>query len=145
MLFLAQITTSGICVCCAIFNLTFVSIRINEFRSENHSAFTIKRVWLWPLFQATTDDILQLQLNVAVLVYGIFDIFVTMFLVNEITLVSSQLSYCLFQSNWTVQSETCKKCVLIVSEVLKKPQELTILIYPLNLETFKLVSQGTFS
>ena len=70
------------------------------------------------------------------LLYGVFDIFLVMFLANDITLASDRLSYCLFESNWIEQTESCKKYVLIMGEVLKQPQQLMILIYPMNLETF---------
>lgn len=64
-----------------------------------------------------------------------------MYLANEITVASERLSYSLFESNWIEQTESCKKYVLIMGEVLKQPQQLVILIYPLNLETFMMVSE----
>lgn len=58
------------------------------------------------------------------------------YLDNEITTASTDLLHCLFESNWIDQTESSKKSVVIVSEMLKKPLQLVILIYPLNLDTF---------
>lgn len=74
------------------------------------------------------------------LLYVIFDIFLFMHLANEITVESGRLSYCLFESNWIEQSETTKKCIIILCEMMKQPQQLKVFIYPLNLDTFTAVS-----
>ncbi|KAJ6649329.1 hypothetical protein Bhyg_04563 [Pseudolycoriella hygida] len=55
---------------------------------------------------------------------------------DEITSSSDELSFCLYESNWIGQTESCKKLLIIFCEVLKQPQELKILVYPMNLETF---------
>ena len=82
----------------------------------------------------------QVAVFAAVIFYTFFDIFVILFLANEITLESDRLSYCLFESNWFQQSEATKKCVIIMCEMIKQPQQLTIFLYPMNLETFTSVS-----
>lgn len=74
------------------------------------------------------------------LLYNLFDIFMVMYLGNEVKL-SSNLSYRLFESQWMVQTETCKKYIVIVAEIVKKPRELKVgKIYSLNLQTFSSVS-----
>ncbi len=63
-----------------------------------------------------------------------------MYLASLIKFESNKLSYSLFQSNWTGQSRSARKCILIVGEVLKKPHELVIFkIFPMNLLTFAAV------
>lgn len=60
-----------------------------------------------------------------------------MYMGNEIKLSSDRLSYCLFESNWIDESQSYKKYVLILAEVVKQPHELIIgKLYPLNLKTF---------
>ncbi len=60
-----------------------------------------------------------------------------MYLGNEIKLSSDELSHCVYESNWIEQTESCKKCIIILTERLKQPQELIIgKLYPLNLVTF---------
>lgn len=67
------------------------------------------------------------------------------YLGNEIKLASGNLSHCLFESNWTKQTHSCKKCITILKERLKRPQELIVgKLYPLNLLTFTSVSQCQF-
>ncbi len=80
-------------------------------------------------------------LYVAILLYSFFEIFMIMYLANEITIESDQLSYCLFESNWFDQSESTKKCVIILCEMIKKPHQLKVFIYPMNLEKFTSVSR----
>ncbi|XP_037039734.1 odorant receptor 94b-like [Bradysia coprophila] len=116
-IFLAQITTSGIIICVSVYSLAFGSNR----------------------------NIAQTEFNVVELLYGIFDIFLVMYLANDITVSSDRLSYCLFESNWIEQTESCKKYVLIMAEMLKQPQQLVILIYPMNLETFVKIANGAYS
>lgn len=75
------------------------------------------------------------------LLYNLFDIFMVMYLGNEIELSSNRLSHCLYESNWIEQTEKCKKYIMIVTEVVKRPRELTVgKLYPLNLQTFSCVS-----
>ncbi|XP_037037390.1 putative odorant receptor 71a [Bradysia coprophila] len=116
-LFLAQITTSGIIICVSVYNLAFASMK----------------------------NIFQVELYVAVLFYEFFDIFLVMYLANDITLASDRLSYYLFESNWIEQTESCKKYVVIMGEVLKQPQQLVVLIYPMNVETFMTIINGAYS
>ncbi|XP_037037879.1 putative odorant receptor 71a [Bradysia coprophila] len=116
-LFMAQIITSGIIICVAVYSLGF----------------------------ASNQNIVQTEMYCCILCYGIFDIFMVMYLANDITDASDRLSYCLFQSNWIEQTESCKKYVLIMGEVLKQPQQLVVLIYPMNLETFMRIIKGAYS
>ena len=75
--------------------------------------------------------------------YSFFDIFVLMYLGNEIKFFSGRLTYCLYESNWIEQTESCKKCIVIMAEGLKKPKELKVgRIYPLNMMTFTSVILG---
>lgn len=77
------------------------------------------------------------------ILYNFFDILVVMYLGNEMILSSDRLSYCLFESNWIEQTHLCKKDIVVMTEVLKKPKELLIgKLYPLNLNTFSSVSKG---
>ncbi|KAG4065285.1 hypothetical protein HA402_012727 [Bradysia odoriphaga] len=64
--------------------------------------------------------------NCAFLVYSIFDIYMIMYLGNEIKFSSDQLSYRLLESDWIEQSALCKKSIIILTERLKRPQELTV-------------------
>ncbi|XP_037040850.1 odorant receptor 94a-like isoform X2 [Bradysia coprophila] len=107
-LFMGQITMSGLLICLSVYNLSIIS----------------------------TDNMFVIQSNVVVLTYAVADIFMIMHFGNEITDSSSRLGYRLFESNWIEQTETDKKYVLIMCEILKQPLEIVILIYPLNLETF---------
>lgn len=73
--------------------------------------------------------------------YNTFDIFMIMYFGNEIEVSSGRLIYCLFESNWIEQSKAFKKHVIILTEVLKQPQQLVVIkLYPLNLATFTTVS-----
>ncbi|XP_037033998.1 odorant receptor 94a-like [Bradysia coprophila] len=116
-LFLGQITTSSICICASAYCLAF----------------------------ASTENILQTEMYASMLLYGIFDIFLVTYLANEITVASNRLSYCLFESNWVERAESGKKYFLIMGEVLKQPQQLVILIYPMNLGTFMKTINGAYS
>ncbi len=90
--------------------------------------------------QNAHGNIFQTIFYGVVLSYCLGDIFMLMYLGNEIKLASDNLSYCLYQSNWIEQTESCKKYFLIVVERLKVPQELTVgKLFPLNLETFTAV------
>lgn len=64
-----------------------------------------------------------------------------MYFGNEIKFYYSKLIYCLFESNWIDQLKSIKDDIIILTEVLKQPQELVILkLYPMNLDTFTSVS-----
>nr|QGW45393.1 odorant receptor 20 [Bradysia odoriphaga] len=84
--------------------------------------------------------------NCAFLLYSVFDIFMIMYLGNEIKLASDQLSYCLFECNWMDQLTSGKKPIIILTERLKRSQELTVgKLYPLNLQTFTSVARAAYS
>ncbi len=71
------------------------------------------------------------------LAYSIFDIFMVMYLGNEMMLSSDALSQCVYESNWIDQTESCKKCIIILTERLKRPQQIIVSkLYPLSLLTF---------
>lgn len=60
---------------------------------------------------------------------------------NEIKISSDRLSYCLFESNWIDQSMENKKCIIILTEILKQPNQLIVCkLYPLDLKLFSAVS-----
>ncbi len=86
------------------------------------------------------DNILFSMTYLAAVLYNLFDIFMIAYFGNEIELSSARLSYCLFESNWIGQSESFKSCVVVLTELLKRPQRLVIVkVYPLNLVTFTAV------
>lgn len=141
-LFFIQMTTSGLSICVSTYNMAYVSTLLLLQSSKNNFANnsnTTRRI-LSPSFQNSPDNIIQSVIFIVVLLYGVFDIFLVMYLANEITWASDCLSYCLFESNWLDQTERCKKSVLILGEIFKRPQQLVILIFPMNLETFTRVS-----
>lgn len=82
-----------------------------------------------------------MTIYVVLLLYTFLDIYLIMHLANEITLESDRLTYCLFESNWTEQSEATKRLIIIMCEMIKQPQGLVIFIYPMNLEKFSSVSR----
>ncbi|XP_037033155.1 putative odorant receptor 71a [Bradysia coprophila] len=113
-----QFATSGFCICCSIFCIVFN-------RGLN---------WL--------EQIIQ----IVVLVYSIFDIFMITYFGNHILSESERLSYYLFESEWVNQQLSTKKIVLLFAEFLNEPRQLVILkIYPLTLETFKRIMNSAYS
>ncbi len=91
--------------------------------------------------QSSNENLFEIPLFAAISLYGIFDIFMVMYLANDISVASDKLSYCLFESNWIGQQKSCMKCLLILGQRLRYPQRLVILkVYPMNLETFTVVS-----
>lgn len=66
-----------------------------------------------------------------------FDLFVVFYLCNEITVASEELLYCVFESNWFGQSKMVALNLAILTEVLKRPQQLVVSkLFPMNLMTF---------
>lgn len=98
----------------------------------------IKDVLIPSIFFKTLDNnFLQTGIYVTVATHSFFDLFMVMYLGNEIKLSSDRLSYCLYESQWMEQSKFCRKCLINFSEILQKPQKLVIEgLYSLNLETF---------
>lgn len=93
--------------------------------------------------QTSVGNPFQLGVYAVVMFYNFFDIFVVTHFGNEIKFSSGLLSYCLFESKWIDQSESSKKCIFILMEVLKRPQELVIgKVYPLDLAMFTKVSHN---
>lgn len=65
---------------------------------------------------------------------------------NEIETAHSNLSNCLYNSNWLDQPIQLKKAKLIFMTMLTEPKELVIgKLFPLNLETFTSVSAFDFN
>ncbi|XP_037044050.1 odorant receptor 43a-like [Bradysia coprophila] len=117
-LFLLQVGTGSVCICGAVYTLAFSS----------------------------HEDLIIDAINCIVLLYSLFDIFMVMYLANEIKLSSDDLSRCLYNSNWIEQTQSCKRCVIILGERFKQPQELVVgKIYPLNLLTFTSIINGAYS
>lgn len=137
-LFLILITTSGFSICVSIYVLAFVS-----YAKQLTTSYLLKNDF--DSFQSSHENLMQSITYILSMMYAVFDIFVIMYLANELKVASDQLPYCLFESNWIEQSESCKKCVVIMGEALKQPHELIILIYPMNLNTFLSVSDFLFS
>lgn len=90
--------------------------------------------------QFQNDDKLIASSSLVALIYNTFDIFMVMYFGNGIKESSDQLSYSLFESNWVVQSKSYRKCIVILTEALRQPQEIMVCkLYYLNLETFTTV------
>lgn len=90
--------------------------------------------------QSSSDSpeyIRQCLMIFLILSFNGFDLFVVFYLCNEITVASSDLMYCVFESDWIDQSNVVAKDLIILTEVMKKPQQLIILkLFPMNLLTF---------
>ncbi len=87
--------------------------------------------------QDSPDFVKRFVMNFIILFVNGFDLFIVLYLGNEITISSSELMYCVFESDWIWQSEAMVMDFIILTEVLKKPQQLIILkVYPMNLDTF---------
>ncbi|XP_037037125.1 odorant receptor 94a-like [Bradysia coprophila] len=101
---------------------------------------------LYALAFSSHDDLVQDLYFLAFLMYSIFDIFMVLYLGNEIKLASDELSTCLYESDWIEQTESYKKSIIILTERLKQPQQLVVgIIYPLNLETFTSIVNGAYT
>ncbi len=128
--FFIQIGTSAVCICGSIYSLIFVSRRVLKFYES------------WFPIQNSSDDVIIQGFFILFIIYSLFDTFIVMLLGNKIMESSDRLSYCLFESDWISQSPKCKKCIVIMAEALKKPQEIIVCkLYPLNLQTFTAVRQ----
>ncbi len=133
--FFIQIGTSALGICASIFSMVFVSELLP------FSQFNLKFYESWFFIQNFSDDVIIQAYYYVVIIYFLFDTFIVMLLGNKIMESSDRLSYCLFESDWISQSPKCKKCIVIMAEVLKKSQEIIICkLYPLNLQTFTSVS-----
>lgn len=89
------------------------------------------------LKQDSAENPFTLGLYATILVYCFLDIYIVMYLGNEIEIKSTLLSYSLFESNWIEQSKSCKKCMILLMEVLKRSKILVVgKLFPLNLKTF---------
>ncbi len=92
--------------------------------------------------QSSHNNLAQDEFFVVMLLYNLFEIFIVMYLANEIKMSKDRLLYCLFESKWFDQPEKCKKLIIIITEVVKHPRELVVgKLYPLNLHTFSSVSK----
>lgn len=75
------------------------------------------------------------------IVYCYSDIFGVLYLGNEIMLASDRLSYCLFESDWIIQTEQCKEHMIILVEYLKRPRRFVVgKLFSVDLEMFTTVS-----
>nr|QGW45424.1 odorant receptor 51 [Bradysia odoriphaga] len=117
-LFLLQIVTSSLCICGGVYSLAFSS----------------------------HDDPIQDGFYCIVELYCFFDTFALMYLGNEIMVSSDRLSYCLFESNWIEQTQSCKRNILILVECLKQPQQIIVCkLFPLTLESFSIIVNRAYS
>ncbi|KAJ6649331.1 Odorant receptor 2a [Pseudolycoriella hygida] len=87
---------------------------------------------VYSLAYNSDQNLFQTYVSMVLLFYATLDIFFVMFFASEITSSSDRLSFCLYESNW-------------IGEVLQQPQELKILVYPMNLETFTSIVKGSYS
>lgn len=137
-IFVVQFATSGICICTSLYSLeflsstTFLATMLHTFIVYfNHFHFR----------QIPRENVIQQLLYGVMLVYNILDILTLMYFGNEINLLSSQFSYCLFKSDWIGKSLSTKNCIIIFGDLLMRPHKMLILkIFPLTLETFTKVS-----
>ncbi len=141
-LFLIQLATSGLGICGSVFALAFVSIMITLRKSRLMTVKVSRYILrsLKNLLQSSATNPIEYGVYLTSLLYCLFDIFMVTFFGNEIKLTSENLSYKLFACNWMDQSEGSKKYILILMEVLKRPQQLVIGIFPLDLDIFTTVS-----
>ncbi|XP_037024899.1 odorant receptor 94a-like isoform X2 [Bradysia coprophila] len=117
-LFLLQIFTSSLSICGGVYSLAFSS----------------------------HDDPIQDGFYSIVEFYCFFDTFALMYLGNEIMVSSDKLSYCLFESNWIEQTQSCKRNILILVEYLQQPQQIIVCkLFPLNLESFSIIVNRAYS
>lgn len=122
------------CICGSIYSLAFVSGCSLEFISIR---FSLEFYSL----QCSYENLFQSSMYAILLFFFSFDIFMVMYFGNEIELSSDRLSYCLFESDWFEQSRVCKKCIIMLAELLKRPHALVVgRLYPLNLDIFTSVS-----
>lgn len=111
------------------------------FVSKNLEPWTIIFLIQNILCQSTRVNFIHDAFYVIETFYCFADIYVVLYLANEIMLSSDKLGYSLFESNWINQTQSCKKYILIVVECLKKPRVLVVgKLFPMNLETFIVVS-----
>lgn len=92
--------------------------------------------------QSSLENPFILSVYAVVMSYSFFDIFLATNFGNEIKFSSSQLSGSLFECNWPDQPHSTKKCVSILMEALRLPQQFVIgKVYALDLNIFTQVSQ----
>lgn len=121
-LFFIQITTSSIGICGCVYSLAFVSI---------HGGYQ-NCVFLSIFFFFSHHRVRQsIQSSTEVSYLG-----------NEIKLKSESLKNNLFASNWPDQSITFSKYFIILMEVFKRPDQLMIVFFSLDLELFTQVSSN---
>ncbi|KAJ6649039.1 Odorant receptor 4 [Pseudolycoriella hygida] len=117
-LFLIQVATSAVTICGSVYAVAFSSFQT-------------------PVF---------LAVYAIVMIYSFFDIYVVAHFGNEIKHASSHLSDNLFESNWFEQPKSCKKIILILMEILRRPQQLVIAkVYPLDLDIFTRILRIAYS
>ncbi|XP_037043155.1 uncharacterized protein LOC119079380 [Bradysia coprophila] len=98
------------------------------------------------LANSSTENALQIPVFAVILFYAIFEILVVMYLANNIHVTSAKLSYYLFESNWIGQSTASLKCILVLGEVVRRPQQIVILkVVPVNLHTFCVIMKGAYN
>lgn len=75
-----------------------------------------------------------------------FEIFVTCFFGNELTVATTNLSTNLFHSNWMDQSKEFKTAMKMLMENAKKPAKISVFgIFDVSLENFLKIMNSTFS
>nr|QGW45412.1 odorant receptor 39 [Bradysia odoriphaga] len=117
-LFTVQIATSGLTICVSAYILA----------------------------NSSTENVPQILIFAIILIYAIFEILVVMYLANNIHVTSAKLSYCLFESNWIGQPTASIKCIIILGEVIRQPQQLVILkVVPVDLDTFSVIMKGAYN
>lgn len=86
------------------------------------------------------DNQFQIIVHIALIGYYIFDIFLTMYFGNLITLKSEDLNWSLYQSNWPQQSLKFRRIAMILFERLRNPTIILVgKLFPLSLDTFSSV------
>ncbi|XP_037033125.1 odorant receptor 33b-like [Bradysia coprophila] len=93
-----------------------------------------------------STNVLERLIHVYTFFYNISELFMITYFGNEIMLSSSCLTYSLFESEWTEQPHSTKKCIIIFGEYLKRSHEMLIgKLYPLTLDTFTRILKSSYS
>lgn len=113
--FFFQIASSAICICSIAYLLASVSL-IGFVKQRKN--FVIKR---FPVQESISENFNIFVMYISLGGIYMYEIFVIIYLANEITLQSDRLSYCIYESNWPCMSTKFRKLVIIIGEKWKKP------------------------
>nr|QGW45377.1 odorant receptor 4 [Bradysia odoriphaga] len=116
-LFLLQFATSSLFICGSIYCLAF----------------------------DISSNFVERLVHVYLFLYNTAELFMITYFGNEIMLLSGDLSYSLFESNWVGQPHSTQICILSFGEYLKRTYAMLIgKLYPLTLETFTKILNSSY-